>query len=413
VSFLILCVLTVGGLAWYVLEPHERTEIVRAVLARVRRGLELVLRLRRQPGPLHDVLHARTRFALVTAALAAANLAVYIGLRCWGVPSDDPAILVSWGASYGPKTTNGEWWRLLTATFIHRAFLDLVVNLAALISIGVVLERLVGHFTFAAVYLASAMLAGLATLAGSPASIVAGGAAAIFGLHGLLLASWAWGAMQQATTTIRLRTVTRLIPVSAAFVVYHAAGTGRLQPAEQIGLVTGFACGLALARSVRESKPPARRTAGVMAVTAMIAIVTAIPLRGMADIRPQMDQLVALEARLGRAYDAEVNEFTQGRVPRTALVRLIEGSILPEFAGARSRMAAIERVPADHQPLLAAARAYVRLRDESWRLRASALRQSSTRMLREADRIEREALQALRSLKKERGPATGAQADVR
>jgi hypothetical protein len=34
-------------------------------------------------------------------------------------------------------------------------------------------------------------------------------------------------------------------------------------------------------------------------------------------------------------------------------------------------------------------------------------------MLREADRIEREALQALRSLKKEPGPATGAQADVR
>jgi rhomboid protease GluP len=401
--------LTLGGLAWYVLEPHERTDFVRAVRVRLRHGLEFARRLRLQPGPLHDVLHARTRFALVTAVLAAANIAVYVGLHSGNTSAGDAAQLVSWGASFGPRTTNGEWWRLLTATFVQPAFVELVINVAALISIGVVLERLVGQFTFAAVYLASAMLAGLASLSGSPASIVTGGAAPIFGLHGLLLASWAWGVLQQATTTIRLQTITRLAPVSAAFVMYHLAGSGSPHEANQIGLATGFACGLVLARSVRESKPPARRTAGVMAATGMIAMLTAIPLRGMADIRPQMDQLVAVEGRLGQAYDTAVRDFTNGRVPRAALVQLIESSILPEFAGARSRLAAIERVPEEHRPLLAAAGDYVRLREESWRLRATAIRQSSTTRLREADRTEREALALLRRLE----TASGAQAGRR
>src|SRR5690606_18795839 len=153
--------------------------------------------------------------------LAVIYLGVYLGMLFGadGTP-------VGRGASVGPLTANGEWWRLLPSSLVHDGVLHLAVNLVALISTGFVLERLVGSTAFAAVYVAGALLGGLAGLASSPVTVVAGGSAAIFGLYGLLLASWTWGAFERSTTTIRLSTVARLTPGAAAFVLYHTAGRG-------------------------------------------------------------------------------------------------------------------------------------------------------------------------------------------
>jgi len=308
---------------------------------------------------------------------------------------------VSWGASYGPRTTNGEWWRLVTSTFVHPGFLALAVNLAALISVGLVLERLVGHVTFAAVYAAAAVFGGVADLSSSSVSIHAGGTAAILGLYGLLLASWTWGTFQHATTTIRLRTITRLVPAAAVFLLYHVA-TGSLPSGTgQAGLVTGFVCGLLLTRSVWEAKPPVRRIAITASAMVVIAVLAAAPLRGMIDVRPEVAQLVGLEQRLSRKYEVAVRDFTRGLVPRTTLVQLIEGAILPGLQEPRRRIHGFGKVPPEHRPLVAAAESYLRLRDESWRLRAAALRQSnSAAKLRQADELEKAALDALQTIRR-------------
>jgi hypothetical protein len=78
---------------------------------------------------------------------------------------------------------------------------------------------------------------------------------------------------------------------------------------------------------------------------------------------------------------------------------LIERSILPELDVARARMSSIGRVPPAHQPIVAAARNYLRLRDESWRQRVDALGKSDMRLLRKADATERASLAALEQLK--------------
>ena len=44
----------------------------------------------------------------------------------------DPETLVSWGASVGPRTTNGEWWRVITSLFVHGGFWALVMTLIGL-----------------------------------------------------------------------------------------------------------------------------------------------------------------------------------------------------------------------------------------------------------------------------------------
>ena len=65
----------------------------------------------------------------------------------------------------------------------------------------------------------------------------------------------------------------------------------------------------------------------------------------------------------------------------------------------QARLKTLGRVPPEHQPLLASAEEYLRLRDESWRLRAAALHKSSMPALRKAETAERASLQAFERLK--------------
>lgn len=395
--FLFLCVVTFGGLTWYVMNPAERKRALQTALVRIGQARALLNRIRPEREPLEDVLRQRTRFALVTPALVAVNLGVFIGLMFDGGGAD-PEALVRWGASYGPLTTNGEWWRILTSTVVHGGVLHLVVNLAALVSVGFVLERLVGHFTFLAVYVAAAAFGGVVGLASSSVAVVAGGGAAIFGLYGLLLATWTWGVLQHATTTIRLRSIMRLAPPALIFVLYHSGDIAGANLAAQTGLVTGLVCGLALTRCVRVCTPPARRIATTTAVTVALAAIAAVPLRGVIDVRPEVRQAVALEARLSEKYQAAVEGFTKGRVTRKALIDMIEQNILPEFQEPRNRLKTLGRVPPEHRQMVVAIETYLRLRDEGWRVRASALKQGSALKLREADRIEQASLAALRTI---------------
>jgi rhomboid protease GluP len=396
VIFPILCVLAVAGLAFHVMEPAERARARDAVIAWLKQAFLIAGRLRATREPLEDVLRSRTRFAVVTPGLIVLNAALFLAVLLEPGASSEPATLVRWGASFGPATTNGEWWRLVTSTVVHASALHLAVNLAALCSMGLVLERLVGHFTFAAVYVAAALFAGVAGLTTSTVAVHAGGGPAIFGLYGLLLGTWLWGAVQHATTTIRLRSVMRLAPPAALFALYQSIAGEAVS--NYVGLVTGLACGLALSRCVQVHTPSPRRTFATMMITGAIAVVAAVPLRGMIDIRPEVQQLFVLEERLAGRYQAAVDEFTKGRVPRRALIELIERGILPELELPRSRLKGFTRTPPEHRPMLLAADQYLRLREEGWRLRATALRHGNMSKLRQADDLEHASLAALRTI---------------
>jgi rhomboid protease GluP len=399
VYFVLLCAVTLGGLAWFVMEPSERTRVIGAGLVRARAAYEWSKCLRFDRDPLATVLRARTRFAFVTAGFVSANLAVFTALVVSGAPGD-PATLVRWGASVGPATSNGEWWRLLTSTFVHHGFVHLAINLAALCSVGFVLERLVGHVTFAGVYAAAGTLGAIVSLSISPVAVVSGAAPAIFGLYGLLLTTWTWGAAQRATTTVRLHSVKRLAPAAVLFFAYHGLDGGSGIAAAQAGLMTGVVCGIGLTRCVSTRTPRGRTVAATFALTAAVATVAAVPLRGVVDIRPDVEQVLVSELRHARQYQSEVNHFTAGRVARRDLVNVIERTILPELERTRMRLAAFTHVPTEHRPMLLAARDYLKVRDEGWRLRAAALRESNSRKLRQADQLEHEALVLFRMIRR-------------
>jgi membrane associated rhomboid family serine protease len=160
--------------------------------------------------PYRDALRARTRWALVTPAIVAVNVTIFICMLFGAGALSDQATLLGWGASFGPRTTNGEWWRLLTATFVHSGMIALLVNVAGLAQAGLVTERLAGPVAFVTVYISAGLTASLVNLSSHPMSVSSGASGAVFGVYGLLLATSVWSRFNRSDISIPLKTARAL-----------------------------------------------------------------------------------------------------------------------------------------------------------------------------------------------------------
>ena len=108
----------------------ERRKYLFAVLKRLDLFILRVHGWWRELAPFRAALRARTPIAPVTPVLAVLNIVVAIGLVAHPNLLGEPDQLISWGASFGPRTANGEWWRLFTSLFVHASVLDLLITLA-------------------------------------------------------------------------------------------------------------------------------------------------------------------------------------------------------------------------------------------------------------------------------------------
>jgi membrane associated rhomboid family serine protease len=83
----------------------------------------------------------------------------------------------------------GEYWRLLTAGFMHYGVLHLLLNMWALWILGHEVERMVGRWRYVSVYLLTGLGGIIAVyLFGAVNGPVAGASASVFGLFGALFA---------------------------------------------------------------------------------------------------------------------------------------------------------------------------------------------------------------------------------
>ncbi len=85
---------------------------------------------------------------------------------------------------YYPPYTVIEPWRMLTSLFIHGSILHILFNMYSLYVLGPELERMIGRWRFAALFLLSGLGGSVAVLLSAPGSAVLGASGAIFGLFG-------------------------------------------------------------------------------------------------------------------------------------------------------------------------------------------------------------------------------------
>ena len=391
---MILTVIVLLCAAIYFMTPQERVRLQRVLLGHFNRAKHTAAQ---RFNTRHDEPVEHQPTPLVTICLIAINVTAFAWMTASGLDLRNEQTLVAWGGNFGPATTNGEWWRMLTAMFVHNGVLALIINCVCLLQVGAIIERLVGRAAFGAVYVATGVLASAVSLSMNPVTVAAGASGAVLGLYGFLIAYIVWSHFPGSPITIPVDTLKRLAPITAIFVLYNVVTSG-VGDAMVLAGFGGMGCGVLLCRKISEGQPRGFRVAIVAGVTMMFALDAVIPLRGMANVRPELDHLVALEARTGGDYKIAVEEFTKGRATPKALADFIQGSIIPQVRAARARVDALDKVPESQQSLVASARVYLRLRDESWRLRAEALRNASMGMLRQADGIEHQSLIALQQV---------------
>ena len=102
---------------------------------------------------------------------------------------NDLVNLIEWGALYPPFiSVNNEWYRLITAMFLHGSLLHLFFNMYVLFYLGALLERMLDNkWLYVIFYLASGLLASIAVFAfGNPNVVTVGASGAIFGIIGTL-----------------------------------------------------------------------------------------------------------------------------------------------------------------------------------------------------------------------------------
>lgn len=110
----------------------------------------------------------------------------YIYLPKEGIPSQNGqnVTLLTFGAEWGPLVQQGQWWRLITAMFVHIGFAHLFLNLLTLYFIGPELEFYLGKIRYLLLYLLCGIGGNVVSLFFDGNAISAGCSTALFGLFG-------------------------------------------------------------------------------------------------------------------------------------------------------------------------------------------------------------------------------------
>jgi rhomboid protease GluP len=148
---------------------------------------------RRHPGEVLGGLIPAAHFTTVVFLLV--NFGLYIATVLYSMRAGDnsafwnidPQTLFNFGAKFRPALRAGQWWRLVTAGFLHGGFLHIAMNSWVLYDVGAQVEEIYGTARFAVFYIVSSACGFyLSSLWTSALSV--GASAALMGLIGAMIA---------------------------------------------------------------------------------------------------------------------------------------------------------------------------------------------------------------------------------
>lgn len=183
--------------------------------------------------------HAGIGRSYIILGLILVNVAAYLVELAGGVSESDDGLVKLGALDPHDLFIGGDWWRLVTATFLHYGLLHLVLNMFGLAVIGVWVEQMLGRWRTLVVYFAagigSAAFAALSLPADEP---LVGASGAIFGLVGaqIVLLAGGWRRRRSRLAQQRLVTLGLVILLQVLFDLATPEVSGA---AHMAGLVIG------------------------------------------------------------------------------------------------------------------------------------------------------------------------------
>ena len=191
-----------------------------------------------------QVVNGRS-FPYVTTMLVVMNVIVYLVMELLG-DTENPMFIYLYGGIYPSLLAEEhQWWRLITAGFIHFGIEHLLNNMVILYCMGSRVERIAGHWRMLVIYLLSllggSLLSYYMMLFTGDYAVSAGASGAIFGLIGGFL--WMVIRNKGQIDGITVRGILIMILIS----VYYGFSAGGIDNWGHIGgLVTGFVASIFL-----------------------------------------------------------------------------------------------------------------------------------------------------------------------
>ena len=169
---------------------------------------------------------------------------------------------------YGPAVANGEWYRIVTAGFLHAGLLHILFNMVALYFLGSLLEPGIGTPRFLGVYFVSLLAGSFGALLLTPDTHTVGASGAIFGL------------MSAAFIVARHRGVEQLAGQIGFYIIiniFFTVGVSGISIGGHFGgLIAGALCGFLIVLAERRARRPVELEVLGMAALAVISVVGAL-----------------------------------------------------------------------------------------------------------------------------------------
>ena len=178
---------------------------------------------------------------------AALNIILFLAVELTG-GSENIGNMIRWGAVYGPRILEKkEYWRFLSAAFLHFGIAHISNNMLILFVMGPQLERVLGHLKFAVFYPVSAaaanVIAFFAAFSELEYRVSAGASGAIFAVSGGLL----WAAIRNRGRAGTL-SVRQILIFTALSMAYGLTGEDVDNTVHAAGFLIGFLLGIILYR---------------------------------------------------------------------------------------------------------------------------------------------------------------------
>lgn len=308
-----------------------------------------------------------------TTALIVLNVLVFVAVVVeTGTFTPAAGAFVDWGANHAPRTTQGEWWRLLTCTFLHADVLHLALNMVVFFYIGRLMERLLGRGGFLVLYVFAGLTGSLASMLVNDALISVGASGSIFGLFGGIL-----GFIARRSRDPIARSVLGPAGRTAAIYMLIELGLGWRSGGVDYGghlggFIGGFGMALGLAHALTPEGVAGRpRRAALGAVTGLLVVVGVAALMTPVDeARGPLAQFEMTEHWLVNAHGEAAGYGGEGtEEERLAVIRVLETRVLPAWEKTVRRLESVSNPPRHHAARVVAVRAYARQRLELLELR--------------------------------------------